>query len=103
VWSGRKHRGSSAGGRADVVAWAFERPRGGRSFCFTGLDAHSAWSVDGVRQLIVNGILWTAGRAIPATGAPCAIPAGALDGYLTPRQPRGPIARLMRQARKLVH
>ena len=100
LWSGRKHRGSSAGGRPDVVAWAFERPDGGRSFSFSGLDAHSAWSVDGVRQLIVNGILWSAGREIPDAGAPCAIGAQALAGYLTPRRPRGAVATVLRGARR---
>lgn len=85
VWSGRRHRGSPRGGPADVVAWAYQRPRSGRSFCYTGLDAHSAWQVDGIRQLVVNGVLWSAGLEIPATGAPCALTAGQLDATLTPR------------------
>ncbi len=33
VWSGATHAGSSAGGVADIVCWAYERPQGGRSFC----------------------------------------------------------------------
>jgi hypothetical protein len=51
LWSGRTHRDASSGGWADVVSWAYERPDGGRSFCFTGLDAHSAWSAAGLRRL----------------------------------------------------
>jgi hypothetical protein len=86
VWSGRKHRGSSAGGAADVVCWAYERPGGGRSFCFTGLDAHGAWSLTGVRQLVVNGVLWSAGLSVPESGSPCAVESTALQGYLTPRR-----------------
>jgi hypothetical protein len=88
VWSGPVHRGSSAGGVAEVVAWAYERADGGRSFCFTGLDAHAAWNAAGVRQLLVNASLWSAGLAIPAAGAPCAIDPRAVRAYLTPRGSR---------------
>jgi hypothetical protein len=88
VWSGREHRGASSGGVADVVSWAYERPAGGRSFCFTGLDAHSAWSAAGLRRLLVNGTLWSAGLTIPETGAPCAVDTAALRSYLTPRGSR---------------
>lgn len=89
VWSGRWHRGSKRGGARDVVAWAYEADTGSRAFSFTGLDAHRAWAVQGVRQLIVNGILWSAGSAIPTAGAPCALSATALDQTLTPREPPG--------------
>ena len=85
LWSSDRHRGSSEGGAADVVAWTYERSAGGRSFCFTGLDAHSAWSMGGVRQLMVNAILWSAGLTIPAHGAPCAVNPTELQSYLTPR------------------
>lgn len=88
VWAGEKHGGSSEGGLEDVVSWAFERPGGGRSFCFTGVDAQSAWAVAGVRQLIVNGVLWTAGMTVPPRGAPCAVEEGALIKGLTPRGSR---------------
>jgi hypothetical protein len=85
VWSGRRYRGSSRGGDADIVSWAYERPRGGRSFCFTGIDCHSAWSVAGIRQLLVNAILWSAGFDIPPSGAPCAAGGATLASFLTPR------------------
>jgi len=97
LWSSRTHRGSSDGGVADVVAWTYERPDGGRSFCFTGLDAHSGWSVPAVRQLVVNGILWSAGVPIPAAGAPCAVDDDALRRYLTPRQPTSRFRTLLRR------
>jgi type 1 glutamine amidotransferase len=89
IWSSQRYHGSSEGGAADVVSWTYERPNGGRSFSFTGLDAHSAWSVPGVRQLVVNGILWSAGLPVPEDGAPCAVDDAALNSYLTPRQFRG--------------
>lgn len=55
-------------GRAETVAWAFERPGGGRSFGFTGCDLHKNWDVDAQRKLVVNGILWSAGLPIPEGG-----------------------------------
>jgi trehalose utilization protein len=85
LWSSSRFHGSSEGGAADVVAWTYERSAGGRSFCFTGLDAHSAWSVGGVRQLMVNAILWSAGLTIPANGASCVVSPTELQSYLTPR------------------
>lgn len=85
VWSGRKHKGSPTGGTPDVVCWAYERPAGGRSFCFSGLDAHKAWAELGVRQLLVNGTLWAAGMPVPQSGAPCETDARSLKASLTPR------------------
>ncbi|MEO8324730.1 MAG: ThuA domain-containing protein [Nitrospirota bacterium] len=85
LWSSAQHHGSSEGGAADVVAWTYERSTGGRSFCFTGLDAHSAWSMVGIRQLMVNAILWSAGLTIPANGTPCAVSPTELGSFLTPR------------------
>lgn len=48
-------------GNEDVVAWAYERPSGGRSFVFTGAHEHKLWAVDGLRRFTLNGILWAAG------------------------------------------
>ena len=100
VWASEKYGGSSQGGGPAVVSWAFERPGGGRSFCFTGLDAHSAWAVPGVRQLVVNGVLWSAGLPIPPAGAPCAVEETALRRGLTPRGSRA--ALLFDAARRFV-
>lgn len=55
-------------GRAETVAWAFERPGGGRSFGFTGCDLHKNWDVDGQRKLVTGGILWAAGIPVPEGG-----------------------------------
>ena len=57
-------------GRDEVIGWAFERAGGGRSFGFTGADWHANWAVESQRRIIVNGILWSAGLEVPATGAP---------------------------------
>jgi len=90
VWSGKDYEESRAGLDAQIVSWAYQRPDGGRSFSFTGLDAHSAWELDGMRQLVVNGILWSAGVEIPAKGAPCQIEKSELQSMQTPRQPKPP-------------
>ncbi len=88
VWSGKTYQGGPSGREADIVGWAYERPAGGRSFSFTGLDAHSAWSLPGMRQLVVNGVLWAANVEIPAAGAPAAIDEARLTDLLTPREPK---------------
>jgi hypothetical protein len=85
VWSSKEHSGSATGGNAAIVAWTYERPQGGRSFSFTGLDAHEAWKKTGMRQLVVNGILWTAGNTIPEHGAPNVLDDATIDSHLTPR------------------
>jgi hypothetical protein len=56
-------------GRDEVIAWAFQRPNGGRGFGFTGADLHKSWSYESQRRLVVNGILWSAGLEVPAGGA----------------------------------
>lgn len=60
----------SHAGRAEVVAWAYERAHGGRSFAFTGCDLHKNWIVPSQRKLVINGILWSAQVEIPSDGAP---------------------------------
>lgn len=91
VWSGKDYEESRAGLDNQIVAWAYERPERGRSFCFTGLDAHSAWELPGMRQLMINGVLWTAGVEISSRGAACQIDKPELQAMLTPReQPKPP-------------
>lgn len=104
VWSGKRCRGSSRGGADDVVAWAYERRDGGRSFCFTGLDGHAAWSAPGLRKLIVNAAIWSAGLGVPEDGAQCDVSAIALRDYLTPRRSplRAPLDLVRKLARKAV-
>jgi hypothetical protein len=50
------------------VAWAYERPEGGRGFGLTGGHYHWAWGEDGFRQIVLNGIAWVAGIDVPAAG-----------------------------------
>jgi hypothetical protein len=88
VWSGKEYLGSRSGLDKDIVGYAYDRPDGGRSFSFSGLDAHSAWSRQGMRQLMVNGVLWSAKAEIPSTGAPCEIEETQLNAMQTPRVPK---------------
>jgi Trehalose utilisation len=44
------------------VAWAWERPDGGRSFGFSGLHFDENWDQPAYRTLMVNGVLWTLQR-----------------------------------------
>lgn len=55
------------------IAWAFERPQGGRSFGFVAGHFHDNFGEEPFRRTIVNGILWTAKREVPQGGAPCNI------------------------------
>jgi Trehalose utilisation len=67
-------------GSEDVVSWAYERPgpAGGRSFVFTGGHLHKSLGDEGYRKFLVNGILWTAGVAIPEKGSRVALSAADL-------------------------
>ena len=68
--SGNPHvRKSVAAGEPQTVAWAYDRPDGGRSFGFTGGHYHWNWGNDDVRRLVTNAILWTAGEKIAPEGS----------------------------------
>ncbi len=62
-------RKSVAAGEPQVVAWAFERAGGGRSFGFTGGHYHWNWGNENVRRLVTNAIRWTAGDEVPDSGS----------------------------------
>jgi type 1 glutamine amidotransferase len=42
-----------------MVAWAWDRPDGGRSFGFSGLHFHEHWQRPEYRMLVKQGVLWT--------------------------------------------
>jgi hypothetical protein len=71
-------------GSEDVVAWAYARPGGGRSFTFTGGHLHSSFAQAGYRRFLVNGILWSAGIDVPKDGAKVDLDAATLPSYLKP-------------------
>lgn len=55
-------------GEPQHVAWAYERPDGGRGFGFTGGHYHKNWKQDEFRKVVLNALLWTAKADIPADG-----------------------------------
>jgi len=57
-------------GQPEHVAWAYERPGGGRGFGFTGLHWHWNLAHDDFRRLLLNAIVWVAGGEVPAGGVP---------------------------------
>lgn len=57
-------------GESQHVAWAYERPGGGRGFGFTGAHNHDSWQNDSFRRIVLNAILWTAGVEVPKDGCP---------------------------------
>jgi len=50
------------------VAWAAERPDGGRGFGFTGGHVHWNWGDDNFRKTVLNAIVWTAHGEVPQSG-----------------------------------
>ncbi len=67
--SSRKSDAAKAhAGRAETVAWSYERANGGRSFGFTGCDLHANWADANQRLLVLNGILWSAKIDVPTNG-----------------------------------
>ncbi len=57
-------------GEPQHVAWAYERPGGGRGFGFTGAHYHWNWGIDEFRRVVTNAIVWTAGAEVPVNGVP---------------------------------
>ncbi|MBC8351680.1 MAG: ThuA domain-containing protein [Planctomycetes bacterium] len=66
-------RKAVAAGEKQHVAWAYERPGGGRGFGFTGAHNHDSWRHDDFRKVMLNAILWTAKVEIPENGCPSAV------------------------------
>lgn len=79
-----KKRGSNPAVMAEVsagkkqhVAWAYERPDGGRGFGFTGGHFHQNWQQDDFRTLVLNAVLWTAKGEVPEGGVSSRTPTDA--------------------------
>jgi len=61
-------------GKAEHLAWAIQRPDGGRGFGFTGGHWHWNWANDNFRKVVLNAIVWTAGLEVPPGGVPSKAP-----------------------------
>lgn len=59
----------------ETVAWAYDRPDGGRSFGFSGADPHANWQQVGYRRLVAQAVLWTMKLPVPKGGMPVEVTA----------------------------
>ena len=76
-------RKAVANGEEQVLAWAYNRPDGGRGFGFTGAHMHENWMIDDFRKLVLNAIIWTAKIKVPGNGVVTNRPSKiVLDSYL---------------------
>ena len=81
-------RASVAAKTPQHVAWAVERPDGGRGFGFTGGHHHKGWGNDDQRKLVLNAILWTAKAEVPEKGVESTITPEDLAANLDPKGKR---------------
>jgi type 1 glutamine amidotransferase len=58
-----------------AVAWALERPDGGRSFGFVCMHFHANWGRVECRRLIAQAVLWTLKLPVPEGGLPVKVSA----------------------------
>jgi hypothetical protein len=63
-------RAAIAKGEPQTMAWARERPDGGRGFGLTGGHVHWNWWNVNFRKLVLNAILWAAHVEVPPSGVP---------------------------------
>jgi len=57
-----------------VVSWAYQREDGGRGFVMGGVDFHVNMQQEDYRRFLLNGIIWSAGLEVPATGVQSTLP-----------------------------
>jgi len=69
-------------GSREALAWAYERPSGGRGFGCTGAHFHRSWADDDFRTLMLNALVWTAGLDVPEGGVASAVSADDLAANL---------------------
>jgi len=77
---------AAAKGRDEVLAWAVERPDGGRGFGFTGAHTHKNSGDANFRKLVLNALLWTARLDVPTEGVECSVSADELKQNLDPKK-----------------
>ena len=75
-------------GQPESVAWAYDRPDGGRGFGFCGGHYHKNWGDENVRRVVLNAILWIAKIEVPAGGVMSTVSADDLAKNLDPKGQR---------------
>lgn len=61
-------------GQPQHMAWAYDRPDGGRGFGFTGLHDHFNLASDSFRTVLLNAAAWVSKLEVPADGVPSKTP-----------------------------
>ncbi len=74
-------------GNDEFVAWAWQRPDGGRSFGFTGLHYHKNWQSEQYRKMLANAALWIVKLPVPERGVAVEIKKELLELHESDRQP----------------
>jgi len=74
-----------AEGKPQIVAWAFERPNGGRGFGFTGGHNHTGWGNENMRKIVLNALVWVAKVEVPANGVESTVTDEDLKTNLDPK------------------
>jgi hypothetical protein len=92
-------RGAVAKGLPQHVAWAFERPNGGRGFGFTGLHNHLNWRNPDFRKTILNAVLWLAHAEVPEQGVDVALTDAQILTNLDQKRGKSPID-ILRETQK---
>jgi type 1 glutamine amidotransferase len=77
-------------GSREVLAWAYERPDGGRGFGCTGAHFHANWGNDDFRKLMLNALVWTAGLEVPEGGVSSSVSPEELAANLDDKAPKKP-------------
>ncbi len=78
-------RASVKRGDTQIMAWAYERPDGGRGFGFTGAHYHKNFGNPNFRKLVLNAILWTAKVPVPPNGVQSRVTPEELSANLDPK------------------
>lgn len=60
--------------KKETVAWAIQRPDGGRGMAVVMPHFYRNWNVEPLRKMILNGITWTARAEVPADGVKSSLP-----------------------------
>jgi type 1 glutamine amidotransferase len=76
-------------GMPEHVAWAYERPGGGRGFGCSGGHTHWVYAQNDFRKLILNAVCWIAGVEVPSDGVATKTPtAEQMEANLQGDRPR---------------
>ena len=86
-------RAAVAAGKPQHVAWAYERPDGGRAFGFTGAHNHLNWGNPSFRKVVLNALLWISKAEVPEGGVDCEVSDEDLMYNLDPKKGQLPKVR----------